>query len=190
MGEPTIEQLLRFCFEQADDWVELMGPSVKWPNDIDIDGDTRIIRILSNFAQCPDVPYEFRLRCFNELKERARFYREQAKPGSVPLEMVLWCFGVVSGAIEKPKRKAGHPGNKDMEGDANRNRLIVAYTAWLVGYGRTKENAIKMVGDAAGLSPKRVESIITDSDLSFDEAKAKFSPGAMEALLKTLRNPQ
>ena len=122
---------------------------------------------------------------FDKLQAIAKDYRENGLPGSVPIEMVSWCFGVVSGAFERPKRRPGRPGKQGLA-DVRRNRAIIATVAWLVGRGGTRVEAMKVVGAAANLSDKHIDSIVGES--SFHEAKARYSPEATMRLLRSLGN--
>ena len=182
MASPTIPELLRFAFDTnremtIEDFIDL-----DWP--VDIDGQARCIQHLSDIAQSP-APYEIRSWAFDKLREIARDYREEGVPDSVPLEMFSWCFGVVSGAIERPKRQGGPPGQEERL--MARNRLVVATVAWLVGRGENRTNAVRMVSDAASLSESRVDSIIQNSGIPFDKAKAKYSPARL--MQRSLKNP-
>ena len=104
--------------------------------------------------------------------------------GSVPLEMFKFAFADFSGAIERPRRPKGRPGQFEKLGEGLRNRLIVAAVAWLVGRGETKDKAIDMVADSTPLSAKRIESVLAESNLSFEQAKARYHPYKMNELLR------
>ena len=136
MPEPTIPEILRVSFEIAE---EPLGFDLKWPDDID--GQARCIRILADLVKAPLLPHDIRAQAFDELERIARDYQAKGVPGSVPLEMFWWCFGVVSGGIERPKRKKGRDRRKNML----RNRTIIDAVAWLESRGETKTAAVEIV---------------------------------------------
>ncbi|MCY4507885.1 MAG: hypothetical protein OXG35_13130 [Acidobacteria bacterium] len=163
MRDPTIPELLRAGFQALGKINNEAPVRLEWPEDID--GQARCIRHLSDMATNPGWPHEYRVWAFDKLKEIARDYRERATPGSVPLEMLSWSFGVVSGAFEPPKRPSGRPGSRELSNMID-NRAIAVTVAWLIGRGESRTKATELVGDAVNLSAGRVGAI-------FDEAKAQ-----------------
>ena len=141
MGKPTTEQLLKATFKLAQ---EPLGFNLNLPDDLD--GQARVIRILADMTQNEKLPHQIRLQAFEELEGLARDYGKNGKPGSVPIEMLLWCFGVVSGKIERPKLEQGH--NKtDLR---RRDLLIDPLVDWLHKNGSTVGRALEQVQKAIG----------------------------------------
>ena len=182
MADPTISEILRWAFADTRKRSEKPWGNLTWPDDVA--GQASCILILADMVKTEAWPYEVRAWAYDELKEVAREYQEKSVAGSVPLEMFKFAFADFSGAIERPRRPKGRPGQSEKLGEGLRNRLVVAAVAWLVGRGETKDKAIDMVDDASPLSAKRIESILAESNLSFEKAKARYHPHKIKELLR------
>ena len=152
--------------------------TLDWPDDFD--GQARCIRCLADIAITPECLYEYRVWAFDYLKEIASEYHKSGVLDSVPPEMVSWCLSVVSGAVKRPKRSRGRPGRYSLR-EQKRNRAIVASVAYLIGEGKKLPEAMHLVGDAAGLSDERVDSII--SQTSVDRAMGTYVPESVMRIL-------
>ena len=132
MDDPTIHELMCASFARAEEmWAKPVR--LDWPDDID--GQAQCIRHLHDMATSTKWPYEFRIWAFNKLNELAHEYGQRNEPGSVPLEMFSWCFGVVSRQIKRPARPRWRPSSETTPSYKLRNRQIVAFVSWLQEHG-------------------------------------------------------
>ena len=158
---PTIHELLCTSFAIAKELCANYPVQLDWPDEID--GQAQCIRHLHDMTSTR-WPYEFRISAFDKLSELAREYGERNERGSVPMEMFSWCFGVVSGQIERPKRPRKRPSSKSYP-YLIRDRLISRLVPWLCeqGYAEDEKDAIKQVAAAVELTPGRVEDILIEN---------------------------
>ena len=159
---PTIHELLCASFAIAKEICAKPPVQLDWPDDID--GQAQCIRHLHDMATSAGWPYEYRISAFDKLNELAREYGERNKRGSVPMEMFSWCFGVVSGQIERPKRPRKRPSSTSYP-YMIRDRLISRLVPWLreQGHVKTKKAAVEQVAKAAGLSTDYVKDILKEN---------------------------
>ena len=157
MPDPTIPELLRAAFKIEQKWSEEDPVTLHWPDDTD--GQGQCIHHLAEMATNPALPYEMQAWAYDKLEEIARDYQKKGELSSVPLEMFVWCFAVVSKGIERPKRERGRPGAQF----AFRNRMIGDLIRWLRHRGETREAAIEQVAEAIGpfgVSPETVKTVL------------------------------
>ena len=176
--EKVFRALIRFVQSEEEPLI------LDWTDD-DIDGQARCIRDLSLQATSPHFPYEQRVWAFDQLQEVSNDYFKSGKLGDAPPEILAWCLSVAAGAVERPKRGRGRPGWNGLS-EQRRNRLIVVCLTYLTSQGETLTKAKKLVGDAAGLSDRRVDSIL--SETSVDRTKGKYVPESVMRILLDAQN--
>ena len=145
MPDPSVPELIRFSFKLARELESRPPFELDWP--ADHGGQASTIRQLIALAE--SQPW-----AFDKLHEIARDYRKQGVPGTVPVDLMIWSYGVVSGAIKRPGRGPGRPSRHV------RDRLIVQFVGWLRQRGATRNAAITQVADAACISFSAVEKIL------------------------------
>ena len=154
MPELTIRELLRAVRKIEQKRSEEAPYTLDWPDDVA--GQGRCVCHLAEIAANPALPYEMRTWAFGKLEGIARDYEEKGEPGSVPRELFVWCFGVVSGQFEPPTRKRGRPAEQFVL----RNRVVVALVRRLRHRGATRQAAMEQVAKAAYVSPETVKTIL------------------------------
>ena len=183
MDEQVPEKDLVNVFRAVIRFVQSEEPlTLDWPDDFE--GQARCIRGLSELATTPEYLYEYRVWAFDYLKEIAREYHKSGVPRSVPPEMVSWCLSVVSGAVERPKRRRGRPNRYNLS-EQKRNLAIGASVNWLIARGMTRTKAVQLIGEALDLTDRGVDSIL--GKISLDEAKVKLPP---ESIMRILPDAQ
>ena len=136
MDKSTIDQFLYVVFGPSTQQVFHGWPILPFTFDWsdDIDEQARIIRKLANIATPKGgevFGYEAQTWAYDKLREIVRDYREHSTLGSVPPEMIAWCFDVASGAIEPLKRRRGRvPAHQHGPQQGDHSCLRVASRYW------------------------------------------------------------
>lgn len=175
MDKSTIDQFLYVVFGPSTQQVFHGWPILPFTFDWsdDIDEQARIIRKLANIATPKGgevFGFEAQTWAYDKLREIVRDYREHSTLGSVPPEMIAWCFDVASGAIEPLKRRRGRVRLTNMA----RNKVIIHVYAWLRDIGYTKESAMETIA-------KAVERVRNEKKSR--KKRVSFGPDAVDQIL-------
>ena len=128
---------------------------VEWP--FDTDGQGSVIKHLASVTQNPAWGWQIRAWAYEYLENLARELGERGEPGSVPIELAAWSFGVVSGKIQRPHPARG----RDVSANAIRDMKFDALERWLREYfGYSRDDAIHLIAEAANLSEEAVMSAL------------------------------